>query len=844
MRARTSWLLILGLALGCDEGAGDPPLKVVVGSDHLGLGQVRARLFEDRGDAIGEETFDVRETGLPFSFSVLAERPGPFRLELEALDDAGGVLFMRAAGFSGEVIEGQTMYLYLAAACEGAVCSSGQTCTETGCDGDYYPDAMMPLTVDGQELVDVCEPGSSWCRADGGAVERCVGFGRPTEHEECGAGAKCDGDPAGCLPVGTNNEPGVARLHVQVLGEGFGAVTSDDPQFRCEDDCTFDVRPGKEVTLRSEPGGGSYFYAWEMDCFDAVGDCTIEVHGDVWIEARFELQGSEVRHLVEAHMQGSGLGRLTEINGKFECNAGACSDQILHGERLELTASPGSDSVFVGWEGDCYGVEGPTCVLTVDGSVMLRPRFETRPTGPARFDVNGDGFPDAVYAAPGAANADGLPGAGRVYVRFGPISPTYWMAGDSDRQWGGASAGDELGRALFVGDVDEDMIDDVLVSAPGYLGKTGAVFAIFGGAGLIGSRVLLNYPEALYGERAGEAFGAAFTARADVDGDLAPDVVVGAPGDGGMLGRVYVFLASDMGGSSGPTPALIIEGEQTGDRFGISVESAGDLDGDGKDEIIVGAPRFDSSYGVDSGRAYVFRFDSSRDRASRANVIVTGEQPGGLLGFSVTGLGDWQGNSEREWAVSSHVNDRVFVFSGLPTQQLVNSQNAAHRLIGAGFFGAALGGFEDYDGDGRPDLVVGAPIADPGSTPGSHAGFARVFVGGGPTSSPAFDLKGDCVAVGDCVSEAVGYTVGPLGDLNLDGVPELAVGSLFGGGLAGPEAHGRILAVDLRAPGRPVNMGSYEAPWIIEGDMQLDGQCAALSGGRAFWPDAMEQAGF
>src|SRR5262245_14405628 len=114
-------------------------------------------------------------------------------------------------------------------------------------------------------------------------------------------------------------------------------------------------------------------------------------------------------------------------------------------------------------------------------------------------------------------------------------------------------------------------------------------------------------PGMLTGVEAGDSFGAAVTGVGDVNGDGIPDFLVGAPGArgaAGITGTVSLFLGNP--DSVFTTPDLVIEGEVGGDAFGFAVSAAGDVDGDGYDDFLVGAPRADAT-AFDAGRVYLFR---------------------------------------------------------------------------------------------------------------------------------------------------------------------------------------------------------------------------------------------
>ncbi len=831
---------VLAAAMGCAEAEQQPVLKVVVGSDFAAMHEVRVRLFNGRGDPLGENIFRVAQNPPPFSFSVVVPQGGgdaPFLTFDAVVNDQ--TVFVRQARFSPNVADGETMFIYLSAQCESLQCEAEQTCTELGCASDFVSSENMQQSSQGDELGGLCEPGASWCTANGAAVERCVEFGKPSVATQCASDMVCSGTPSDCRvrQPGTEPPPDQMRIYglrVFIRGGGQGSVFINDGADQCQGDCDYQISDGAQVKLRADPNPGSFFVGWRSDCQGGDIDCSLTINSDTLVEAQFELEGTDVMNWVTVSPQGSGIGRVVSDDGSLNCPDQNCDVEVLRGTVMTVRAYGENGSVFAGWVGPCATVQDGSCTFSVEANVELRPRFEPPNNGMTRFDINGDGFDDAVYGAPGVyAGTD--EGAGAVYVRLGPIQQSSMGAIDAEYKWEGAEPFAELGHAIAAGsDITGDGIIDLVVSAPGTLGKTGAVYAIAGGPGLIGSQRLQGLPMSLFGYRAGELFGASLTTRPDLDGDGMADIVVGAPGDGSMAGRVYIYLTGSFGQVGPPTPDITLQGEQVGDRFGWSVESAGDLDGDGRDELIVGAPHFDQSPNPNVGRAYVYKFSTQLSSALDAEVVVTGSQPNAMLGFSVTGLGDWQGGPTAEWAVATHVQDTVYVFSGFDRTGMVGLTEAPWRLQAFGFFGAALGGFEDYTGDGRPDLVVGAPIA------AGNSGQVRLYAGGGPTMAPTFQVDGNCVGQGICAEERLGYTVGPVGDLDNDGVVELGIGSRAGGGTMGPLEVGRILLYKVNDYTQPVTIQSDYSNWEIGGDSITRGLCATLSGSPAYWPGAAE----
>src|SRR5262249_41994256 len=136
------------------------------------------------------------------------------------------------------------------------------------------------------------------------------------------------------------------------------------------------------------------------------------------------------------------------------------------------------------------------------------------------------------------------------------------------------------------------------------------------------------------GNQAGAGFGVSISTAGDVNGDGFADVIIGAPhaSNGEQSeGRVYVYLGSASGLST--TPVAIRESNQANAWFGFSVATAFDVDGDGYDDVIVGAPYFDGQY-PDEGKIFVFQGDQSGLKSS-AFFTSTGLEAGARLGYSV-----------------------------------------------------------------------------------------------------------------------------------------------------------------------------------------------------------------
>jgi hypothetical protein len=253
-------------------------------------------------------------------------------------------------------------------------------------------------------------------------------------------------------------------------------------------------------------------------------------------------------------------------------------------------------------------------------------------------------------------------------------------------------------------------------------------------------------------------FGSSVAGGFDVDGDGVSDCLVGAPneaGNGPMSGAVRV-----LSGASG-AELLVLRGGSSLDMYGSSL-AGGDLDGDGRAELIIGAYGDDAG-GSDAGAVYVYSGASGRLLFSKTG------SAGEHLGFAVAYVPDADGDGLGDVLVGARAADLGATNSG--AARLYSGVSGALLLELAGessfdLFGSAVAGLEDLDGDGRGDLVVGASLSD---AKGSGAGSAYVY--SGATGALLWTLRGE--ASGD----AFGYAVADAGDVNGDGASDVLVGA-------------------------------------------------------------------
>ena len=433
-------------------------------------------------------------------------------------------------------------------------------------------------------------------------------------------------------------------------------------------------------------------------------------------------------------------------------------------------------------------------------------------------DTDGDGLAEVVIGVRGS-DIGGLQ-AGAGYVVYGEGDPPAEIELDDldDGQGGGYFGGhadDFAGRSVaVVGDVNGDGFHDVLIGAAGtdVEGDTakedaGVAYLIFGSSQrspISNDLVGLAYPQGVQLLGANPRDSAAYTVAAagDVNGDGLDDVILGAhfaDPNGSRSGAAYVVYGSATFGSNGSvelgaldgSDGFVLTGAAADDRAGQAVSTAGDFNGDGYDDLVVGAPFADAA-GTDSGQAYVIFGGANVGLSGRRELSslsgsdgfrVMGVAPGDLAGAAVAAAGDVDADGYDDVVLGARDADSVgnasgeaYVLYGRPQEQTVAlldlfmMDEADGLILRAGsegdLTGIAVGGAGDVNGDGFADVVVGASGARGGGQRG--AGVAYVLFGD--------DFRGQSVIEGgadDDVLDGTGTAdriVGGAGDDVLNGV--------------------------------------------------------------------------
>ncbi len=301
---------------------------------------------------------------------------------------------------------------------------------------------------------------------------------------------------------------------------------------------------------------------------------------------------------------------------------------------------------------------------------------------------------------------------------------------------------------------------------------------------------------------------------ADLNGDLLPEVITGSPGSDDKAtdaGRVYVTFGSAMAGTSGAlgdtTSEIIIDGGNAGDNAGAAVGSITDLNGDGRAEILVGAPLMENGIKVDAGAAFVVwgqgvaggidLLDAASGAGNGIGYIIKGEAAGDHAGAALASIADLNGDVSHlaEVLVGAAGNDAGGLDAGAAYVVWGKASDAASNLTsvaaGSGGFritgeaagdaaGTALGTLADLNGDGLGEILVGAPGNAAG---GLDAGAAYVVFG----KSTGTEVSLATIAAGTGgfritgqAGDHVGAAVGSIGDVNGDGLADILLGAPMG----------------------------------------------------------------
>ncbi len=322
-------------------------------------------------------------------------------------------------------------------------------------------------------------------------------------------------------------------------------------------------------------------------------------------------------------------------------------------------------------------------------------------------DVNGDGYFDVIIGSSRFSNGEDNEGAAFVY--YGSPSglsstPAWTMEGNQANSFFGISVS-------TAGDVNKDGYADVIIGAHYFDGgetNEGRVFIYLGSASGLGKTPFFTAE----GDQVNAFFGKAVACAGDVNRDGYSDVLIGAPGyDNGQIneGRAYLYLGTYMGMTQ--SASWTGESNQAEANYGNTVAAAGDVNGDGFSDAIIGSNRYDEGQS-NVGKIFVY-MGSANGFSGFPDWTYTGNKIDGNMGISVASAGDINGDSYGEVIVGSYgfnpevSTGDVFVFYGSRKGTTNEMIMIDKKKYPGGFIGMSVASAGDTNGDGYADILAG-----------------------------------------------------------------------------------------------------------------------------------------
>lgn len=384
-------------------------------------------------------------------------------------------------------------------------------------------------------------------------------------------------------------------------------------------------------------------------------------------------------------------------------------------------------------------------------------------------DINHDGRTDLVVGAPRYSDTHNAQGAVYVYYSNGVSFST-----TPDIAFYGTGTWEYFGGGLHCGDVNGDSFADIIIGSLYYSGAStdeGRVAIYYGTASGVESTPRWTK----VGGSLEASFGQAI-AVGDVNGDATPDMIVSAVYESNgqsYEGRVYSFHGSQRGLNTIYSQRFNFS--QASSQYGFALNSAGDVNNDGYDDLIVGAYSYDNGQ-TNEGRAFLYLGSSAGVETTPAWSFES-NQASAQLGIAVTGNCDFNGDGYGDVVIGANLYDngqsnegRVYIFHGSNTGLSSTPNLTLEANVASAQFGRAISCTGDVNNDGFSDLIVGAPNF---KATLSNEGKVFLYKGSasGLSSTPFWTyVAGQATAY-------LGFAVSFAGDVNNDGFDEILVGA-------------------------------------------------------------------
>jgi hypothetical protein len=386
-------------------------------------------------------------------------------------------------------------------------------------------------------------------------------------------------------------------------------------------------------------------------------------------------------------------------------------------------------------------------------------------------DVNGDGYSDIIV---GAIRYEiyQVTGLGAAIIYYGSpdgVSSANFDVITQNQIWPYAQFGFSSSAA---GDMNGDGFDDVVIGAYGYQtggSDQGAAFIYYGGADGINT----NSPAMIFDVSLGSEFGRSVSKAGDINNDGYDDVIIGAPlyqKNQASYGAAYIYFGSSNGILPQPE---ILEGSYTDAQFGCSVASAGDTNGDGFGDLVIGSKKF-SDGESNEGAAFFYKGSGTGIKTNEV-VILQGNQANAEMGSCVSAAGDVNSDGFGDIIIGAPKSGKIlggaaFIYYGSSLGIDALNRTVLESDKAGSLFGISVKSSGDVNADGYGDIIIGAQDY--------NFGAAFVFngsAGGINTSTPWYCMSDMYTNYG----ELMGASAAGAGDVNGDGYSDVVIGSIF-----------------------------------------------------------------
>jgi hypothetical protein len=480
--------------------------------------------------------------------------------------------------------------------------------------------------------------------------------------------------------------------------------------------------------------------------------------------------GDQPSDTLRGYQAGAEFGFL--VAGAGDVNGDGYSDLIVGSVYYDTQQHADAGAAFI-FHGSALGVDHSAKVILPGKHFESLFGYSVSSAG----DINGDGYSDVMVGAKLYENGQAKEGAAFIYLASADgsgIDPKKETKIESNQS--NALLGEALSCA---GDMNGDGFSDIIICAPSYDHSTnGGRASIY-----FGSKVGINLSvkSQIISGQPGAKLGQSVASAGDINGDGYSDIIIGVPNFDKSAASKDDGLALVFHGSASSvttTPVKSILGNQLQSGLGFAVSDAGDVNGDGFDDVLVGAPSYDNGEANEGVAFLCYGSLSGIETQPGSFTLIEMNQAGAQFGRSVSGAGDTNGDGYDDIVIGANLYDMpgasnggaAFVFYGSQTGVSLAIKSVIHINQGAAQAGFAVSTAGDVNGDGYADVIIGAPFYSSGQN-GEGAAILSLGSANGISNGKGIVLERNQASAefGNAVSEA--------GDVNGDGYSDVIVGA-------------------------------------------------------------------